>query len=237
MNPSLIKDVAWTDESYVRGPIKAVILRFSGLNGTRDLKAQAELNELEWADRGGLSVLPYHSPWAWMSPDTVTFIDELVDALFLQHNLPSSTPIIATGGSMGGHGALTYTLKARHPIARCLATHPVCDLLYHYSERPDLPRTMHAAFRSYGDISALLEEHSPLHQAASLPRIPYLFTHGARDQAVSKAHHSDLLVRALRAAGHTDLTYLEFPDMYHGHPWTYEGLRATIDFVSAGIPA
>jgi alpha-beta hydrolase superfamily lysophospholipase len=173
-----------------------------------------------------------------MNADTVAFLDELVDALLARHGLPASTPIIATGGSMGGHAALAYTLKSRHSVARCLAICPVTDLNFHYTERPDLPRTFHSAFRSYGDISASLREYSPLHQADEMPQVPYLIVHGEKDQAVAKSRHSDPLIRAMRKAGHAEnLTYLELPNMQHCNPWDHASLRATIDFVSAGIPA
>ena len=234
MNESLIKDVAWTGEDYLGSPITAIILRFSGLGGTQGMKSGAEPQELEWANAGGLIVLPYHNPWAWMNQDAIDFVDELTDALLKKYNLPSSLPIIATGGSMGGHGALTYTLKSRHKVTRCLAICPVANLLYHYSERRDLPRTMHSAYRSYGNIEEKLKEYSPLHQADRMPDIPYLIIHGEKDQAVAKAHHSDPFCRALKQAGR-NLTYLELPNMEHCGPWDYASFQATTDFVKAGL--
>lgn len=236
MKTSLISDVAWTGEAYLGGPIKAIVYRFAGLNGTREMKTAPEHGELEWAQAGGLVVYPYYNPWAWMNGDTVAFLDELAEALRERHHLAQDTPIIATGGSMGGHAALTYTLKSRQPVSRCLAICPVADLPFHYTERPDLPRTMHSAFRSYGDIAPALEDYSPLHQAARMPRIPYLIVHGFKDQAVAKARHSDPLIQAMRGAGHDkNLTYLEVPEMAHCSPWDLASLRATLAFVKEGL--
>ncbi len=82
-------------------------------------------------------------------------------------------------------------MKSRHRVAACMALWPVCDLLFHYAERVDLPRTMHHAFGSYEDIATPLREHSPLYQVTAMPDIPYLLIHGDKDQAVQKAAHSD----------------------------------------------
>jgi len=143
-------------------------------------------------------------------------VDELVAALTAQMDLPTDLPVISTGGSMGGHGTLLFTLLTRRPVVACSALFPVCDLLYHYGERPDLPKTMHAAFGDYGDITAKLIERSPLHQVTRMPDVPYLFIHGEKDTAVAKAHHSDRMVVALRALGRN----VEDPEMGHGGPKT-----------------
>ena len=234
MNKSLIKDVAWTGEDYLGSPIKAIILRFSGLGGTEGMKTSADPQELEWANAGGLVVLPYHNPWAWMNRAAIDFVDELIDAILAKSGLPATLPIIATGGSMGGHGALTYSLKSRHPVARCLAVCPVTDLVYHYGERRDLPRTLHSAFGSYGNIEAALREYSPLHQAEKMPDIPYMLVHGEKDVAVSKAHHGDPFCRTLKQAGR-NLTYLELANMEHCGPWDFASFQATTDFVKTGL--
>ena len=234
MNTSLIKDVAWTGEAYLGSPITAIILRFSGLGGTTGIKLSADPQELEWAHAGGLVVLPYHNPWAWMNQEAIDFVDELIDTLLDKFDPPSNVPIIATGGSMGGHGALCFTLKSRHKVTRCLAICPVANLLLHYSERPDLPRTMHSAFHSYGNIESVLKEYSPLHQAARMPDIPYLIVHGEKDAAVAKADHSDPFCQALKQAGR-NLVYLELPNMEHCSPWDYTSFQATTDFVKGGL--
>jgi len=135
---------------------------------------------------------------------------------------------------MGGHAALLYPLKSRHKIARCLAVCPVTDLVHHYGERRDLPRTMHSAFHSYGNIEAILREYSPLHQAANMPEIPYMVVHGEKDQAVAKARHSDPFTQAMKRAGR-DVVYRELPMMEHCDPWDYSSFQAATDFVRAGL--
>lgn len=229
MEDKLIDLVAWTSQDFLGGPIRAIILRFSGL-GSADMKAGGDPMELEWSDLGGLVVQPFHEPWAWMNPPTQRFVDELVDALILRHQLPPGTPVIATGGSMGGHGALVYSRYSRHRVTACLALWPVCDTVFHYNERVDLPRTMHHAFGSYGDIEPALLRHSPLHLAADMPKIPYLIVHGEQDKAVSKAAHSDKFVATMRAMGR-QVEYLELAKLGHGGPMDYRTYRRIVDFV------
>ena len=194
------------------------------------MKSEADPAELEWGQNGALVVVPYQDPWGWMNPRVVSFIDDLVDGIRALHSLEAAIPLISTGGSMGGHAALLYTIRSRHRINACLANCPVCDLPFHYTERADLPRTMHHAFGSYADISAALREHSPLHQAARLPDIDYLLLHGALDQAVQKKAHSDALVAAMRARG-LRVDYLELPRMQHCGPMDYATNRRVTDFV------
>lgn len=232
MKQELIKKVAWVGDEIVAPPIKGIVLKFSGL-GSSDLKWQAEDDDLAWAAHGGLVVVPYHNPWAWMNQDTVDFVDELIDATRQAYHLDEQAPIIATGGSMGGHGALAYTLFSRHKIARCAANCPVADLAYHYGERVDLPRTMHSAFGSYGDITDTLNARSPVHQADKMPPIDYLIIHGVQDEAVAKAHHSDILVEKMRTAG-KNVEYLEV-EMGHCGPMPADVYQRWLDFVSEGL--
>lgn len=229
MNDALLNQVAWIGDRYLHGPVRGIVLRFSGLGAT-GLKDGADPMEMEWGQAGGLVVQPYHDPWAWMNPATRAFVDELVAGLFARYALAPNTPVIATGGSMGGHGALLYTLLSSRPVAACAANCPVCDLPFHYTERPDLPRTMHHAFGSYGDISDALVAHSPLHQAARMPDVPYLIIHGEDDRAVGKAQHSDKLVAALRARGLT-VDYREQPGMGHCGPFDWTLHRRMTEFV------
>lgn len=229
MHNDLLDRVAWIGQRSVSSPITGIILRFQGL-GAQGMKSGADALDLELGAHGALVVEPWHGPWAWMNDSTRDLYDEVVDALRVRLHLPADLPLITSGGSMGGHGALTYAFRSRHRVTACQVNCPVCDLPLHYGERPDLPRTMHHAFASYGDITAVLEQHSPMHQAARMPDIPYHIVHGCRDQAVSKSLHSDRLVAALRARN-LRVDYLEEPEMAHCSPFTWTTYRATVDFL------
>jgi dipeptidyl aminopeptidase/acylaminoacyl peptidase len=135
---------------------------------------------------------------------------------------------------MGGHAALLYSIKARTPVRAAFAVCPVCDLPFHYTERPDLPRTMHHAFDNYENIEDALREHSPLHQVAQMPDIPYLILHATTDPTVAREAHSEPLVKAMRARG-LNVDYLECPLMVHCGPVTWESHRKTADFILANL--
>ena len=230
MNKNKLHSVAWIGERFVRGAITGVIVDFHGL-GAPELKSVPAYEEQEWANAGGLVMTPYSDAWNWMNRSTRTFVDDLIAALYQEYRLASSVPLILTGGSMGGYGALLYARYAQHLVSACQAISPVCDLKYHFSERPDLPRTIYHALRGYDKgLEAAFEEHSTIAQTPFLPRIPYMILHGTNDQAVNKAAHSDRMVEAMRAHN-LAVEYVEVPGMDHTAPLFFDAFRHKIDFV------
>jgi dipeptidyl aminopeptidase/acylaminoacyl peptidase len=232
MVPDDLNEVSWIGSQFVKGPVRGVIVSFHGL-GYNGMRTGAEMDELEWSDAGGLCVYPYYGPWSWMNRSARTFIDELILQIYKQYNLAPDTPLIINGSSMGGMSALLYTRYSKHKVAACCAIYPVCDFKYHFSERADLPRTIHHAFRGYPeDMETLFKEHAPIEQVAGMPNIPYFFAHGDKDEAVNKEKHSDRMVDALRKSG-CKVEYLEVPGMGHGSYATHEFHRRRIDFVKS----
>lgn len=215
---------AFTNRKALEGKPKAVMLDFHGLgyNGMRDIN---DVNEGEkmYASHGVLYVFPYYGPWNWMNNMGVKYTDDVIDAIFDLYELSDETPIISTGGSMGGCSALAYTCHARRTPTACAANCPVCDLPYHYTERPDLPRTLYGAFGHYeGDLMAAIETASPLHLVDKMPTsTKYYVVHGDKDSAVNKGKHSDCFVEAMKK--NHDIKYDEVPGMEHcalaGEAW------------------
>lgn len=231
ISPDLIPKLSYVAEEDLKGkPVKAVLVLLTGL-GYVGIKNSLEGIELEWPKEGILVVHPHHNPWSWTNPQTVQFVDDLLAAIYDKYGLAQDIPTLAFGCSMGGHGALLYTVKSQRRIAGCIAISPVCDLLYHYSERGDLPRTMHSAFGYKHDITAELKDHSPLHQADQLPRVPYWIAHGEQDNAVGKPAHSDRLVEAMRKRSH-NVTYMEDAQMAHCGPLTDAMKKSLLEFIS-----
>jgi len=232
MKENVIKEVAWVGSDYVQGKINGVILTFHGLGGGS--KGALGTEEMEWAAKGGLVVFPYYGPWAWMNRQARAMIDDLVDALYLKHGLSDKVPLICVGGSMGGQGSLLYTRYAKRPVRACYANCPVCDLEYHFHERPDLPPTVRHAMGYPDDMQPMLTEHSPLQQVSAMPDIPYLIIHGGKDTAVNKQHHSDKLVAAMRARK-MKVEYIEVPGMGHCGPLPLNVVNRSIEFILAGM--
>lgn len=153
-----------------------------------------------------------------MNRDTLRQVAWIGGVDFREWNLPKATPIVATGGSMGGQGALIHARYAEKLVAGVAVLYPVCDVKYHYTERPDLPRSMRNAFYDYPeypDMETILTEQSPLAQIHGLPKVPYFFVHGANDVRVHREPHSDAMVPALKSAGF-DVTYVPLDDLPHG---------------------
>lgn len=218
-----LRNFAYSNDTIVTSPIRGVVLDFFGLGGADMYWNDTQTGEL-YAEKGLILIVPYNNPWAWMNKQAVDYTDELVDVIFEKYNLPESTPIISTGGSMGGLSALVYTAYAKRTPKACVANCPVCDLPYHYTERPDLPRTLYSAFANYkGTMAKALEANSPLHlaKAGKMPDIDYTIFHCEEDGAVNKGMHSDKFVAAMQTTrrvtfyavperGHCDLT----PEMW-----------------------
>ena len=225
----MIKDICWTSNDYTAGPIRGVVLALHGLGGTGG-KTAPSTEEYEYCLAGGLVVYPYYGPWSWMNSRARRMIDNLIDAVYAQWKLPDRLPLVVTGGSMGGQGSLIYTRYARRKVKACFAAWAVCDLRYHFNERPDLPTTIRHAADYPADLEPFFRENSPLEQVAGMPDIPYLLAAGDRDKAVNKQRHSDALVAAMRARG-LNVQYIELPHAGHGGPTPVAALTRITDFV------
>ena len=212
-----LRSFAYCNDHLCHNPVRGIVVSFMGLGN--DAMHSADIAEgLFYADRDVLFLAPYQNPWAWMNPQTVALTDELVDVLFDAFDLPSALPIVSTGLSMGGQSALLYTLRAKRTPVACVVNCPVCDMVYHYSERKDLPRTMYSAFGTCdGTLEEVLRRHSPLHLVEQMPlETAYHIFHCEEDTLVNKQRHSDLFVKAMEkqhrisyysvpARGHCDL--------------------------------
>lgn len=222
----------YSNRHLLGGTPSGVVLDFHGLNGGTDLLREDPDYARRLAADGVLYLFPYNGPWSWMNDTAVKTVDGILDAVIEKYEYDPAIPVVSTGGSMGGMAALTYARYSRHHITACAANCPVCDLPFHYTERPDLPRTFLCAFGHYDmPLKDALETASPLHQAAHFPRVPYYIVHGGADTAVDKTKHSDRLVAALRAAGH-QVEYHEIPDMTHCS-LSEEEWNAYVGFASA----
>ena len=185
----------------VEGPVRGVVVEHHGLgcawfdpDGQKDWRG-------DLARLGIAAVHPHCSPWSWMNDASVRLADRIVDCIAAHFGLPPDVRVCSTGGSMGGLGALVYARLSRRNVVAAVANCPVCDLPYHYTERPDLPRTLVSAFADAPDFDAALRAHSPLHLVPEMPDIDWFVAHSTEDRAVNKERHSDRFVAAMREAG------------------------------------
>jgi pimeloyl-ACP methyl ester carboxylesterase len=225
-----IEKFAWIGDAILQKPVSGIVVNFHGL-GYAQMKQTPDVEELELAAAGALNVFPYYGPWSWMNRETRSSMDVLIDSVYEQFGLDGNVPLILRGGSMGGSSALVYTRYAKRPVTACAVNCPVADIPFHFTERVDLPRTLHHAFGHYAEpLQQVMEEHSPVHLAGSLPDISYLIVHGDSDQSVNKERHSDVLVQKMRERG-LQVEYIEVPGMGHCTFTDYSIYRRLMDFV------
>lgn len=208
-----IRRFAYCNHGICKKPIRGIVVYFYGLGGQFLFDEDTAEGKM-YGEKGILYLVPYQNPWAWMNRQTVALTDELLDVLFAACDLPEDTPIVSTGKSMGGLSALVYTAYAKRTPAACVTNCPVCDLPYHFTERPDLPRTLYSAFGTYeGTLEDALRSATPIHLVEQLPDIPYTIFHCEGDEAVNKQIHSDRFAEKL--GSHHQLVYYVVPERGH----------------------
>lgn len=161
INYENLRNFAYSNDKCITGGIKGIVLNFIGLNGVAIYNTDPG-DALEFAENGILYVIPYYNPWCWMNDQTVKYVNEIIDILCKKYALNKTTvKIVSTGRSMGGLCALVYCAYAKITPCACVTNCPVCDLLHHFTERPDLPRTLYSAFGRYeGTLESALQSAS-----------------------------------------------------------------------------
>lgn len=198
-----IRNFAYVNENLCKKPIRGIVLSFFGL-GTCVMYDKDIIEGEICAEKGYLYAAPYTNPWSWMNAQAVAYADEVVDVLMEKYGLSEDIPIISTGGSMGGQSALVYCVYSRRTPKACVVDCPVCDAVYHITERKDLPRTFYSALYDQNcTLDEALKSISPLHLVQKLPRIPYHILHCETDTLVSPEAHSKRFAKALEENGNS----------------------------------
>ena len=214
INIKNLRSFAYCNNHICKKPIKGIAASFFGLGCSTMFNDDTE-DGIRFAEQGILYVIPYQNPWAWQNKQNVTYTDEIIDVLFKEYRLPVDLPIVSTGGSMGGLSALVYMVYAKRTPIACVANCPVCDLPYHFTERPDLPRTLYSAFYNYDcSLHEALSSASPLHIVKKMPKdSKYYIFHCEEDMAVNKQMHSDRFVEKMRE--NHNISYFTVPERGH----------------------
>lgn len=213
-----LRNFSYSNDRICTTPIKGIVVDFFGL-GVQQMFNEDTPFAKELAEEGIILIIPYNNPWAWMNKQAVFYTDEIISVLINKYGLSDSIPIVSSGGSMGGLSALVYTKCAKIIPVACVTNCPVCDLVYHYTERLDLPRTLYSAF-FFSDADCIedaLKTASPLHLVQDMPKVKYYIFHCDDDMAVNKENHSDKFVSLMKSEhsikyhivtgrGHCDLT-------------------------------
>ena len=205
INYENLRNFAYSNDKLVKGDIKGIVLEFCGL-GNMTMHNVDPGDAIEYAEKGIIYVVPYYNPWCWMNQQTVAYVDEIIAVICEKYHLDETVKIVSTGRSMGGLCALVYCAYAKITPCASVTNCPVCDLVYHYTERSDLPRTLYSAFATYeGSMEEALKSCSPLHLADQMPDIPYTVFHCEADLAVNLEMHSKKFVAAMQGAHRVEL--------------------------------
>ena len=214
INYENLRSFAYCNDKLIKGKIKGVVIDFFGLGGQAMYKEDTNTGKF-LAENNILFFLPYANPWGWMNKQEINLTDTIMDVLFEKYGLDENTPIVSSGGSMGGLCSLVYSYYAKRTPVACVSNCPVCDLVYHFTEREDLPRTIYSAFwDEEGDRDEVLAKYSPYHLASKMPKINYTLFHCSKDGAVNIEKHSEKFVEKMKEYGHS-ITYHIVPDRGH----------------------
>ena len=208
-----LRKFTYSNDKICTKPIKGIVLAFFGLRGS-ELYDYDTKEAQYYAEKGIIYLMPYYNPWAWMNRLTVKYVDEILDVVKEHYNLGDDIPLVSTGRSMGGYGAMIYSMRGKyHPIA-CAANCPACDLVTLFKTRDDTPMAMCSAFYGEeGDLEDILRDNSTINLVDQLPKIPYYIFQCDADAVVIKEINSDVLVS--RMQGKHDVTYYVDPGQPH----------------------
>ena len=234
INYENLRSFAYCNDKLIKGKIKGVVIDFFGLGGQAMYKEDTNTGKF-LAENNILFFLPYANPWGWMNKQEINLTDTIMDVLFEKYGLDENTPIVSSGGSMGGLCSLVYSYYAKRTPVACVSNCPVCDLVYHFTEREDLPRTIYSAFwDEEGDRDEVLAKYSPYHLASKMPKINYTLFHCSKDGAVNIEKHSEKFVNKMKENGH-NITYHIVPDRGHcdlGEEATALYYKTIVDYIN-----
>src|ERR1035437_7194373 len=116
MHPYTIEQVAYTNANLLARPPRAMIIDHIGL-GYADFRTAPWEMDGELSARNILTVFPFVDPWSWMNRETRAFVDALTDKAPARYTPPPTSPLIPSGGSMGGMSSLLIPRYSRHKTA------------------------------------------------------------------------------------------------------------------------
>ena len=221
INKDTLNFFARTNEKCLSGPVRAVVLEFPGLGGGSCMGGVDAVGDytaeygLRCAKENILLAYVFTGPWSWMNDSAVKITDAVVDAIWEKYGLSDNAPLISTGGSMGGCGALLYSVYGKRKPTACAANGPACDAMDIYCDHPEFARTLFNAVAHYDmSFEDAMSSLSAIKLTDRMPKIPYYIVHTDKDDIIPIEKHSHILVRLLRQRGH-DVTYSVVPDRGH----------------------
>ena len=220
INKDNLFDYAFLNTDTLKLPLRAVCVCFHGYTDATMFSASNEMARV-LGERGIAWVHPYYSVWAWMSPSSCEFCEQVLDAVYEKLGADKSVPFIVSGGSMGGLTALNYLVYGKRKAVGCALNCPVTDMAKTFEDKPTFRRAILSAHIENPDpLDVVMRKYSPVRFAYRLPDIPYLFVYGERDEYFTNEQMPPM--RAELDKYGTSYKLKVVPDMTHcdidGHP-------------------
>lgn len=223
INPDTLTQYAKTNEAYLRGPVKGLVIEFPGLDGGSCLGGNLTMGNYDsvyaqdFGANGILLAYLYTGPWSWSS-SSVRYADAVIAAITAKYALLEETPLVVCGGSMGGYGALLYALEGRHNLCAVAIACPCTDIAFvcDHSIHPEMARTVISAIMKYDmPLDEAMCMLSPTNHICALPDVPYFICSDGADD-VFPEEQIETFTQKLQSQGLT-VTYFPQPDKKHGY--------------------
>ena len=229
-----LSDYAFLNEDTLVYPLRGICIDFHGYtDATMFEESNATAKYL--GEHGIAWVFPYYSVWAWMSPSSQEFNEQVLDAVYQKLGADETTPLLVSGGSMGGLTALNYLVHGKRKAVGCAANCPVTDLNKIFTDIPSMRRAILSAhIEKDMSLDDALKMYSPVQFADRLPHIPYFCVFGEKDEYFLNTQMPPLVEKLMEYDLNPKL--LVQPGMHHcdlgSHP---EAHTAFCDFIVSVI--
>lgn len=239
IHPDTITLYANTNEPFLTLPVRGIIVELPGLGGSSCLGGCIDRGVYDadhakaYGQKGIVMAYMFPGPWSWGNLAAVRMTDAVIAALMKKYDLAEDTPIVVSGGSMGGMGALNFAAYSRYTLSGVASACPGVDVLACLNCHPDFPRTYISAVAAYDmPLEEALKSISPVELVDRMPDIPYYICSDGADELFPEAQ-CDAYVEALRSRG-LKVEYHQQPDLPHGGflPEVWKGIH---DFMEACI--
>lgn len=234
INSNNLSDYAFLNEDTLVYPLRGICIDFHGYtDATMFEKSNAAAKIL--GEQGIAWVFPYYSVWAWMSPGSQEFNEQVLDAVYQKLGADETIPLVVSGGSMGGLTALNYLIYGKRKAIGCAVNCPVTDLNRIFTDIPSMRRAILSAhIEKDMELDEALKLHSPVQFADRLPDIPYFCVFGEKDEYFLNIHMPPLVEKFRQYD--VNFKQLVQPGMNHcdleNHP---EAHKAFCDFIVSVI--
>ena len=221
IRPDTVTLYANTNETFLNGQVKGIILELPGLGGgscmggSMDRQEYSAPHAKNFAENGIVLAYLFPGPWSWGNRGAVRIADAVVAALAEKYGLGKEFPLLVSGGSMGGQGALMYAAETRYSLCGVAVACPCTDIPALFYVRPEFPRTFISAVAGYDmPLEEALQQISPINRVNDMQDTAYYICSNSADELIPELQ-IDTFTEALQNRG-ISVTYRRQPDTLHG---------------------